>query len=165
MSVSGQERCRWFNSNAGLDARRNGLTPFSVYQGRWNAAFRDMESEIIPMCEDQGMAIVSWASLGGGQLVAAEQREKSGKDPNAGKGFYSASEDDIKVCDVLERLAETKNVTLQDMVSSFCNAKLACRCGAAFPETIANMCRRLWRTFFINQPTSSQLWECKLSST
>jgi aryl-alcohol dehydrogenase-like predicted oxidoreductase len=98
-------------------ARRNGLTPFSLYQGRWNAAHRDMESEINPMCEDQGMAIVSWASLGGGQLVAAEQRKKLEKDPHAGKGFYSASEDDIKVCNVLERLAKAKNATLQDIVS------------------------------------------------
>src|SRR4051794_26833949 len=82
-------------------ARRNGLTPFSLYQGRWNAAYRDIESEIIPMCEDQGMAIVSWASLGGGQLVNAEQRKKLEEDENVGKGYYSASESDIKICDVL----------------------------------------------------------------
>jgi aryl-alcohol dehydrogenase-like predicted oxidoreductase len=101
-----------------LVARHNGLTPFSLYQGRWNAAFRDMEAEIIPMCEDQGMAIVSWASLGGGQLIAAEQRKKLEEDPNAGKGYYSASEDDIKVCNVLEDLAKAKSATLQDIVST-----------------------------------------------
>lgn len=100
------------------DARRNGLTPFSIYQGRWNAAFRDMEAEIIPMCEDQGMAITSWASLGGGQLISKADRKKLEDDPNAGKGFYSASEDDIKVCDVLEQLAEEKHATLQDIVSA-----------------------------------------------
>jgi aryl-alcohol dehydrogenase-like predicted oxidoreductase len=76
-----------------------------------------MESEIIPMCENQGMAIVSWASLGGGQLVAAEQRKKIEEDPDAGKGFYSASKDDIKVCDVLERIARVKDATLQGIVS------------------------------------------------
>jgi aryl-alcohol dehydrogenase-like predicted oxidoreductase len=74
------------------------------------------------MCEDQGMAIVSWASLGGGQLVRKEQRKKLDQDPDAGKGYYKASEDDIKVCDVLERLAEAKNATLQDIVS----APIAC---------------------------------------
>jgi aryl-alcohol dehydrogenase-like predicted oxidoreductase len=100
------------------DARRHGLTPFSLYQGRWNAAFRDMESEIIPMCEDQGMAIVSWASLGGGHLVTAAQRKERDSDPSTGKGYYKASEDDIKVCDVLERIAIAKNATLQDIVCS-----------------------------------------------
>jgi aryl-alcohol dehydrogenase-like predicted oxidoreductase len=77
-----------------------------------------MESEIIPMCEDQGMAIVSWASLGGGQLIAADKRRELEEDPDAGKGYYSASENDIKVCDVLERLAKAKDATLQDIVSS-----------------------------------------------
>ena len=99
------------------DARHNGLTPFSIYQGRWNAAFRDLESEIVPMCEDQGMAISSWASLGGGQLTTKEQREKIKDDPDAGHGFYEASEDDINVCKVLEDLANQKNATLQDIVS------------------------------------------------
>lgn len=69
------------------------------------------------MCEDQGMAIVPWAALGGGQLVGREQRKKLEQDPDAGKGYYKASEDDIKVCDVLERLAEAKDATLQDIVS------------------------------------------------
>lgn len=91
-----------------------------MYQGRWNAAFRDMESEIIPMCEDQGMAIVSWASLGGGQLLTADQRKKIEEDPNAGKGYYTATEDDIKVCDVLEKLAKENNTTLQAIVSGSC---------------------------------------------
>ena len=108
--------CYHLLTTASPDARRHGLTPFSLYQGRWNAAFRDMESEIIPMCEDQGMAIVSWASLGGGHLVTAAQRKERESDPSAGKGYYKASEDDIKVCDVLERIAIAKNATLQDVV-------------------------------------------------
>jgi aryl-alcohol dehydrogenase-like predicted oxidoreductase len=69
------------------------------------------------MCEDQGMAIVFWASLGGGQLIAADQRKKMEEDPNTGKDYYNASEDDIKVCDVLEKLAKKKNTTLQALVS------------------------------------------------
>lgn len=63
------------------------------------------------------MAIVSWASLGGGQLLTAEQRKKWEKDPNAGRGFYNASENDLKVSVVLEKMAEAKNATLQDIVS------------------------------------------------
>lgn len=76
-----------------------------------------MESEIVPMCEDQGMAIASWASLGGGQLTTKEQRQKMKDDPNAGKGYYVATENDIKVCEVLEDLANKKNATLQQIVS------------------------------------------------
>ncbi|KAH6616475.1 NADP-dependent oxidoreductase domain-containing protein [Boeremia exigua] len=109
----------WVVVKANAYARHNGLTPFSIYQGRWNAAYRDMESEIVPMCEDQGMAIASWASLGGGQLTTKEQREKLKTDPNAGRGFYEATENDIKVCEVLEDLANRKNATLQDIALAY----------------------------------------------
>lgn len=69
------------------------------------------------MCEDQGMAIVSWASLGGGQLTTKEQRERLRNDPDAGHGYYEATENDIKVCEVLEDIANRKSATLQDIVS------------------------------------------------
>ncbi|CAN9097062.1 unnamed protein product [Alternaria alternata] len=109
----------WIVVKANEYARRHGLTPFSLYQGRWNAAYRDMEAEIIPMCEDQGLAIVSWASLGGGQLATTSQRKAAEEDPKSGKGFYNASESDIAVSEVLEKMAEKKGVTLQQMALAY----------------------------------------------
>lgn len=47
-------------------ARRHGLRPFSVYQGRWSAADRDLERDVVPMCKAEGMAIAPWGALGGG---------------------------------------------------------------------------------------------------
>ncbi|RSL57425.1 hypothetical protein CEP53_006473 [Fusarium sp. AF-6] len=73
----------WIVVKANNYARQHGLTPFSVYQGKRNAAYRDMEGELIPMCEDQGMAIVPWAALGSGQLLSAEQRRERENDPDA----------------------------------------------------------------------------------
>ena len=105
----------WVVVKANAYARAHGLTPFSVYQGRWNAAYRDMEAEIIPMCEDQGMAIVPWASLGGGQLMTGEQREKAANDADARQG-YGVSEKDANVSAALEGIAKTKNSTLQAVV-------------------------------------------------
>ncbi|KAK5733465.1 hypothetical protein LTR17_009710 [Elasticomyces elasticus] len=67
----------WVVVKVNMFAKANGLTPFSVYQGKWNAAYRDIEADIIHMAEDRGMAIVSWASLGGGALNTKEQREKA----------------------------------------------------------------------------------------
>jgi len=75
-----------------------------------------MEAEIIPMCEDQGMAIVSWASLGGGQLMSAKEREAKMEDPNAHKG-YGFREEDIKVSTALEKVAGSKKTTTQAVVS------------------------------------------------
>ena len=92
------------------------MTPFSVYQGKWHAAFRDMEAELIPMCEDQGMAIVPWAALGGGQLISHEQRKQQEQDPGARKRDL-ANENDLKVSEVLGQIAKSKSTTLQAAVS------------------------------------------------
>lgn len=107
----------WVVVKANEFARRNGLTPFSVYQGRWNATYRDMESEIIPMCEDQGMAIVSWASLGGGQLLSKEQREKLKDDPKARPASYGDT--DEAVCDAIEIIAKQRNTTFQAVALAY----------------------------------------------
>jgi aryl-alcohol dehydrogenase-like predicted oxidoreductase len=68
------------------------------------------------MCEDQGMAITLWVSLGGGQLKTKEQREKLKGDPDAGHGYYEATGNDIRVCEVLEDIVNRKSATLQDIV-------------------------------------------------
>lgn len=97
------------------------------------------------MCEDQGMAIVSWASLGGGQLTTKDQREKLKNDPDAGRGYYEASESDIKVCEVLEGIANRRKVTLQDIVSRSHLAR------HVQPLTLD----RLWRTSSTSRHMSS----------
>ncbi|GKT63864.1 norsolorinic acid reductase [Colletotrichum tofieldiae] len=84
---------------------------------KWNVLLRDMEAEIIPMCEDQGMAIVSWASLGSGQLLTSEQREKLKKDPDARPNFYGDSP--IALCDKLEALAKKKGTSLQGIALAY----------------------------------------------
>lgn len=75
-----------------------------------------MEAEIIPMCEDQGMAISPWAALGGGSLKTSEQRtedaEKKGARPSR-----NVTDKHVKVSEALEKLAREKNTTLQAVVS------------------------------------------------
>ncbi|KAF2170318.1 hypothetical protein M409DRAFT_64103 [Zasmidium cellare ATCC 36951] len=109
----------WVVVKANAFAKANGLTPFSVYQGKWNAAFRDMEAEIIPMCQDQGMAIMPWAALGGGQLLSAEQREKLKEDGNASGRQANITEKNIRVSNALEKLATAKNTTLQAVALAY----------------------------------------------
>lgn len=47
----------WVVSKANQYARDHGLRQFCVYQGRWSAASRDFEREIIPMCRDEGVSV------------------------------------------------------------------------------------------------------------
>ncbi|KAJ4009497.1 hypothetical protein NW752_009087 [Fusarium irregulare] len=99
------------------DARQHGLTPFSVYQGNWNAAMRDMEGEAIHMCEDQGMAVIPWGALGSGSLLTAEQRKERENDPDAPD--IKPSETALKTSEALEKIATRKGTTLQAIALAY----------------------------------------------
>ncbi|KAK6829110.1 hypothetical protein RU639_003307 [Aspergillus parasiticus] len=107
----------WVVVKANEYARVHGLRPFSVYQGKWNAGFRDLEREIIPMCRDQGMAIAPWAPLGQGKFKSSEARSS---DSEGGSGRASnMSEHDIQVSDALEKVAKRKNTTLHAVALAY----------------------------------------------
>ncbi|OOO13894.1 NADP-dependent oxidoreductase domain [Aspergillus oryzae] len=107
----------WVVVKANDYARVHGLRPFSVYQGKWNAGFRDLEREIIPMCRDQGMAIAPWAPLGQGKFKSSEARSS---DSEGGCGRASnMSEHDIQVSDALEKVAKRKNTTLHAVALAY----------------------------------------------
>lgn len=80
-------------------AREHGLCQFSVYQGRWSAAERDFEREIIPMCMDQGMSLAPWGALGGGFFKPKEQVFQDG-----GRNMPTVRSGAGKEADVVEKL-------------------------------------------------------------
>jgi aryl-alcohol dehydrogenase-like predicted oxidoreductase len=92
----------WLVVKANDYARQHGLRPFSIYQGRWSAACRDFEREIIPMCIDQGMALAPWGVLGGG---AFKSNNESKEGRNTGIGRTGKEE---RVRDVLEAIGKEK---------------------------------------------------------
>ncbi|KAJ5902276.1 hypothetical protein N7495_002804 [Penicillium taxi] len=92
------------SSNPDIDARDHGLRPFSVYQGRWNAASRDFERDIIPMCRAEGMGICPWAALGAGQFKTTIERTLLAAGPNPGRQTQPSSTD-IAISKVLENVA------------------------------------------------------------
>jgi len=109
----------WLVVKANAYARHHGLRPFAVYQGRWSASYRDMEREIVPMCQDEGMGVCPWGPLGLGQLKTREQRERQ----EGGRSMGGPSESDVRVSEVLEGIAERKGTTLQGVV---CSTGLTC---------------------------------------
>lgn len=90
----------WWVVKCNSYAKNHGLRQFSVYQGRWSAATRDLEREIAPMCADQGMGIAVWGALGGGYLKPKNRRgEAGGRTMNVKSGREDA------VADVLEDMS------------------------------------------------------------
>lgn len=104
----------WVVVKANDYARANGLRPFSIYQGKWNAGFRDMEREVLPMCRDQGMAVAPWAPLGQGRFKTAEARQEG----NSGsQRAATMTEAEIQISEALESIAKRKDVNLHGVVS------------------------------------------------
>lgn len=102
----------WVVVKANDYARAHGLRPFSVYQGKWNMGFRDLEREVLPMCRDQGMGIVPWGAMGVSKFRTAERRESGSGDGRK----VPLSENDVKLSEALEEVANRKNVSLHALV-------------------------------------------------
>jgi aryl-alcohol dehydrogenase-like predicted oxidoreductase len=90
----------WVVVKANAYARQHGLRPFSVYQGRWSAAERDFERDIIPMCRDEGMGLAPWGALGGGYFKPSQSTEQGGRNmPSVSTGK------EVEVSLVLDKIA------------------------------------------------------------
>ncbi|RWA08404.1 hypothetical protein EKO27_g6704 [Xylaria grammica] len=103
----------WVVSKANEYARNHGLRQFSVYQGRWSAASRDFEREIIPMTKAEGMGLAPWGALGGGKFKTEEQRRN-----NEGR-TVAPSETEVKVSRALEAVAKRKNTIITSVAQAY----------------------------------------------
>lgn len=107
------------HSKANEYARNHGLTQFCVYQGRWSAASRDFETDIIPMCREEGMGICPWGALGGGQFKTEEQRKQQ-------EGRIQRNEEaPAKISKTLEAIAKRKNTLLTSVALAYVMHKTA----------------------------------------
>ncbi|KFZ11269.1 hypothetical protein V502_07631 [Pseudogymnoascus sp. VKM F-4520 (FW-2644)] len=108
----------WVVAKANQYARDHGLRQFVVYQGMWNAAMRDFERDIIPMCKDEGMALLPYGTLGQGRFqteASFKEREKS----NPGRKGKVASFVERAVSKVMEELAIAKNTAITSIAMAY----------------------------------------------
>lgn len=108
----------WVVSKANEFARGKGMRPFVVYQGRWSAAERDFEREILGMCEAEGMGIAPWGALGSGNFKSAKQREEAKKE-GGGRNMRPAGEQKEKVSQVLEKVANSKKTAITSVALAY----------------------------------------------
>ncbi|KAF2183256.1 norsolorinic acid reductase, partial [Zopfia rhizophila CBS 207.26] len=105
----------WIVVKANAYARQHGLRQFSLYQGRWSAAERDFEREIIPMCIDEGMALAPWGALGGGYFKPKEQWGKDGS--RTFTGGTTGKEEQVSA--VLEKIAKAKGTLITSVALAY----------------------------------------------
>jgi len=102
----------WQFSKALYVSKLNGWTRFASMQNHLNLLYREEEREMLPLCDDQGVAVIPWSPLARGRLARDwnETSERQATDAY-GSGLYEASLDaDRKVVDAVAQVARARGV-------------------------------------------------------
>ncbi|MBK6864126.1 MAG: aldo/keto reductase [Ideonella sp.] len=107
----------WQFAKAQEVARRHGWTPFASMQNHYNLAYREEEREMIPLCRDQGVALIPWSPLARGFLAGNRKADdlqagataRASTDDIAQRLYYRAS--DFQTVERLSALAQARGVS------------------------------------------------------
>ena len=97
----------WQFAKAQYLAERHGWTRFASMQNHYNLAYREEEREMIPLCVDQGVAVLPYSPLARGVLTGNRNRQgerrtaRAGADPLSDERYNSPGD-----FNVVDRLAE-----------------------------------------------------------
>jgi 1-deoxyxylulose-5-phosphate synthase len=97
----------WEFAQALYLADLNGWTRFASMQNHYNLLYREEEREMLPLCADQGIAVIPWSPLARGRLARAPQEETSRTQTDEfGRTLYEGAEEaDRKIVDAVGTVA------------------------------------------------------------
>ena len=96
-------------------AERNGWTKFVSMQNHYNLLYREDERELIPICNEMGIARTPYSPLAAGHLsrpVWNSESRRSATDKMAAQKYNATEEVDMKIVDCVAALAAEKNCTM-----------------------------------------------------
>src|SRR5580698_9141583 len=104
----------WQLSKALYTAKENGWHRFISMQNHYNLVYREEEREVIPLCMDQGLALIPWSPLARGFLTGTRKpgggdTKRSEVDTFAKDMYYSP--DDFAVADAGAAVAQQRGCT------------------------------------------------------
>jgi aryl-alcohol dehydrogenase-like predicted oxidoreductase len=122
----GVSNLRGYQLQRAIDvARSEGLAPIVSLQPQYNLLAREIEWELVPCCEEEGIGLLPWSPLGGGWLTGKYRREERptgrtrlGEDPERGVEAYdkrAASDRTWDIIDTVRELAEAHGVTMSQV--------------------------------------------------
>ncbi len=110
----------WQLQRAALTARHLGLAPIVSLQPQYNLLAREIEWELVPACEAEGIGMLPWSPLGGGWLTGKYRRDERptgatrlGEDPQRGVEAYDKrnTERTHRILDVVREVADAHGAT------------------------------------------------------
>ncbi|MFB6395571.1 aldo/keto reductase [Polymorphospora lycopeni] len=112
----------WQLQKAALIGRHLNLSPVVTLQPQYNLLARDVEFELVPVCEQEGIGILPWSPLGGGWLTGKYSRDsrpagatRLGENPRRGMEAYDPRNRDERtwrVVDTVRDIAAERGVSM-----------------------------------------------------
>jgi aryl-alcohol dehydrogenase-like predicted oxidoreductase len=108
---------------------KHNLERFITFQGRYSLLARELENELVPLCLDQGLGILTFKPLGGGFLSGKYHRGKTRPED----ARFSNNNPDIDeqkayaIVEELDRIAKAHNVTTTQVALNY----LLCKPGVS----------------------------------
>lgn len=103
----------WQFQKAQYVAEKNGWTKFSVMQNHYNMLYREDEREMMPFCQDSGVALVPYSPLAAGRIVRDWDAEtaRSKTDQVAISKYDKTQEQDLEIVKMVAQIAEKRGIS------------------------------------------------------
>jgi aryl-alcohol dehydrogenase-like predicted oxidoreductase len=104
----------WQFSKAQYTAADHGWTRFVSMQNHYNLIYREEEREMIPLCQDQGVAVIPWSPLARGVLAGNRSRDGQRHTTRANSDAFGDTlynqPSDFDVVDAVVSVADSRGV-------------------------------------------------------
>lgn len=117
--ISASSMWAWQFAKLQHAAELNGWTKFVSMQDQVSLVYRAEENEMLPLCADQGIAVLPWSPLGGGKLTRPwGTATKRATTDRYNKSMYEKSAD-REIVDAVEAVAKARGTTMAQVAMAW----------------------------------------------
>jgi aryl-alcohol dehydrogenase-like predicted oxidoreductase len=115
----------WQFAKALYTSDLHGWTRFISMQPHYNLVYREEEREMLPLCQDQKIAVIPWSPLARGMLTRKPSKERNetlrAQTDVLGKRLYS--DEDLKIAQRVSVLAEARGLPMAQVALAWMLSK------------------------------------------
>ena len=117
----------WQLAKANAIAEREGWARFISVQGHYNLIFREEEREMVPYCQEEGIALTPYSALAAGRLSRkpGETSERLEKDAYAKFKYDASAQQDRIIIERVAEIADRRGVSMTEVSLAWLLTKVA----------------------------------------
>ena len=117
----------WQLAKANAIAEREGFAKFISVQGHYNLIFREEEREMVPYCQEEGIALTPYSALAAGRLSRkpGETSERLEKDAYAKFKYDATAQQDAVIIERVAEIAEKRGISMTEVSLAWLLTKVA----------------------------------------